>query len=718
MTAAAPKAGPSVDSDSDSDQAQPPHESWPLPGPGPRAGSTDDGDHARQHDTAELGRQREPEPDPEAEAEAEAESKPGGLGQGQGQGQGKRPWWRRRIAIWSFAAAAVLLVAFVVLLTLGLLGYLKAAATPIPTNLGTLNIPGQDPQVNLGYATYVGTKLDGGVNRFLGMRYAAPPVGDLRWRAPVAPPTSTTPQSAKAFGPICLGISVTYPVSYEDEDCLYANVWAPQDANTTSNLPVWLFIQGGGYVSNSNANWDGDEVVRQSGNKIVFVNFNYRVSMWGFLASSRVQADGSLNAGLLDQRFVMEWVRSNIASFGGDPDNVVIHGASAGAGSVALHLMAFGGRNDGLFSAGIAESVFFPAQPFVDQLEYQFDRLANATGCAARPDQLACLRALDTKTLQAQNVPSVFPGRTDPPLPLFYWTPCIDGDFLQDLPYNLLAQGRFLDLPLLFGNDNDEGSYFATNAATPEEMAQFFQNNYPLLTADDAAAIERTYPLMPALPQHNAWFPSASMAYGEATFVCPAISLFSAYTQAASSRGGGGTSTSTNTTAAATAAAAAAAPPLWLYRYNVVDNDNAAAGVGVPHLWESYAVFGPTNLASNDVPDSYLTYNAPIVPVVMSYFLSFVQTRDPNPLRAPGSPVWESWSAPGAGSNGSRIVLETNNVRMEPVEDDQAARCQFWAGLAPRTQQKVRRGREGAGPLDLPPRRAPDPGRTRKRILY
>lgn len=164
--------------DSDSDQAQPHSESWPLPGPGPRAGGIDDGDHARQPGTSELGGQQQQQPEP-----------------GKGEGQGKRPWWRRRIAIWSFVIAAVLLVAFVILLTLGLLGYLKvgsfstrnstgkassdseqqapnplstipllseptftyvapppppitvtpaavtpAAATPSPTNLGTLNI--------------------------------------------------------------------------------------------------------------------------------------------------------------------------------------------------------------------------------------------------------------------------------------------------------------------------------------------------------------------------------------------------------------------------------------------------------------------------------------------------------------------------------------------------------------------------------------------------
>lgn len=357
-------------------------------------------------------------------------------------------------------------------------------------------------------------------------------------------------------------------------------------------------------------------------------------------------------------------MKQNIASFGGDPDNVIIHGASAGAGSVALHLVAYGGRNDALFTAAIAESIFFPAQPFVPQLEYQFDRLTNATGCATAVDQLACLRNLDTATLQAQNIPSPFPGRTTAPVPLFYWTPCIDGDFLQDLPYNLFAQQKFVRVPLMFGNDNNEGSEFATNAATSSDMANFLQNNYPLLSSSDTDEIINLYPLQAALPNHAAWFPSASQAYGEATFICPAINVLAAYLTSS-----GGTDTQ-----------------LWNYRYNVLDQINVAQGLGVPHLWESYAVFGPNNLNTASPPASYLTYNAEIVPVVMSYFLSFIQTHDPNPLRAPGSPEWEDWSA--AGTNGSRIVLETNNTRMEDVGGAQMARCQFWAGLAPKSQQK------------------------------
>lgn len=137
------------------------------------------------------------------------------------------------------------------------------------------------------------------------------------------------------FPPICLGIGAGYPSTGQDEDCLFVNVWAPSNATTQSNLPVWLFIQGGGklserqayfvasslrntyplgYVANTNANWDGAEVVEKSGHNVVLVNFNYRVGLWGFLASERVRGGGDLNVGLLDQRMLMTWVKTHITS--------------------------------------------------------------------------------------------------------------------------------------------------------------------------------------------------------------------------------------------------------------------------------------------------------------------------------------------------------------------------------------------------------------------
>jgi acetylcholinesterase len=100
--------------------------------------------------------------------------------------------------------------------------------------------------------------------------------------------------------------------SSNEEDCLLIHVFAPQTATPASKLPVWFFIQGGGYNTNSNANINGTKVLQQSNNSIVMVNFNYRVSLWGFLASEKVRADGDLNAGLLDQRKALKWVQKYI----------------------------------------------------------------------------------------------------------------------------------------------------------------------------------------------------------------------------------------------------------------------------------------------------------------------------------------------------------------------------------------------------------------------
>jgi carboxylesterase type B len=350
-----------------------------------------------------------------------------------------------------------------------------------------------------------------------------------------------------------------------------------------------------------------------------------------------------------------------VAQFGGDPDRIVIHGASAGAGSVALHLTAYGGRDDGLFVGGIAESVFFPAQPYLSELEWQFDRVAQAVYCGTAADQMACLRETDVSELQAANVASPFPGRAGRPTPLFYWTPCVDGDLITDLPYALFQRGRFIRVPVLFGTDTDEGSVFATNAATPDDLDAFFRDNYPKLSGDDVAAILARYPLMAAVPNHEAWFPSASMAYGEATFICPAVNLLDAIARSWD----------------------AAAGPVFAYRYNVFDDEYASWGFGVPHLAEAGAVFGPDNVQGL-APQSYYSYNAPIVPVVMDYWISFVRALDPNPYRNVDAPAWEEW-----GPNRTRLLFELGNTRMEETSPQQQDRCDFWLSLSKVTEQKL-----------------------------
>ena len=126
----------------------------------------------------------------------------------------------------------------------------------------------------------------------------------------------------------------------------------------------------------------------------------------------------------------------------------MVVGVSAGAGSVALQLIAYGGRDDKLFVGAIGESGFFPTQLKVSELEFEFTDYANAAGCSTG-DQLACLRSKDSATLQQANVNFAYPGR--PSAPIFPYTPCIDGDFIRDYPYTLFEQGKFFKVPIIFG---------------------------------------------------------------------------------------------------------------------------------------------------------------------------------------------------------------------------------------------------------------------------
>ena len=228
-----------------------------------------------------------------------------------------------------------------------LLGILAVCIVALALGLGLglgLNHGSDDdnvgPVIDLGYASYRGSYLDNGISQFLGMRYAEPPVGDLRWRAPVDPETEEGIQKAKKvsrapdfkgwltpnvssllqeplvdpsrqFGPICIGISDILKDTV-DEDCLFVNVWGPTNATADMKLPVMVFIQGGGYTRNANANWNGTRLVETSGKDLVYVNFNYRVGLWGFLAGEDVRADGDLNVGMLDQRFLLQWVQKHI----------------------------------------------------------------------------------------------------------------------------------------------------------------------------------------------------------------------------------------------------------------------------------------------------------------------------------------------------------------------------------------------------------------------
>ncbi|KAM6485764.1 alpha/beta-hydrolase [Trichoderma sp. SZMC 28011] len=511
------------------------------------------------------------------------------------------------------------------------------------------------PIVDLGYAKYRGVRLDAGVDQFLGMRFAQAPLGNLRFRAPQDPTPEKSIQDASKFGPICVAVGQTADAN-NAEDCLFVNVFKPSSATPNSNLPVWVYIQGGGYAQNSNSNYNGTEVIKQSGDGLVFVNFNYRVGALGFLASEHVRRDGDLNAGLLDQRKLLHWVQKNIKQFGGNPKHVVIQGASAGAGSVTHHLTAYAAKKDNqLFVGAIPESPFWPTLRTVPDMEFQYHQLLSNTNCSS----LNCLRDLDTQALlnAAPNAPFIG-AASDNPLPLWYWLPVIDGDLITDHLYNHFERGTFIRVPVLVGDDTNEGTYFAFNATNPSQVSTFLKNNYPHLQDSQLKSIIHAYPLdlEPRLPKHAAYFPSAEAAYGESTFTCP------------------------GNTVAASVARFFDPRRVWNYHYNVLDPDNVANGLGVPHTFETSAIFGPGY--SDSAAASYYTTNAAIVPVTMHYFLSFVTKLNPNAAKYHSAPNWDPW---GQGT-GQRIRLQTNNTAMEPVPFDQIARCNLWKSLQSYTQ--------------------------------
>ncbi|KAJ3829577.1 alpha/beta-hydrolase [Lentinula raphanica] len=320
-------------------------------------------------------------------------------------------------------------------------------------------------EVTLTSGRFQGVSTDNGTEKWLGIPYAAPPVGDLRFKAPTPfVKTINELQQASTFGNACpqrpgdLGA----PMS---EDCLFLNVWRPAGTSSEAKLPVLVWIHGGAYTDGaaSEAQYDPTRIVTRSidvGKPIVFVSINYRVNTFGFLASSLV-APEDLDAGLLDQRMAFEFVQDNIAAFGGDPSKVTIWGQSAGAGSVEAHLLFPAERS--LFRAGIADSSTGPFKSSpppstYDKFGLPFDRLLKATGCTFGSQALSCLQSVPFETLL--NISNAMIAGT---LNGQLWQPTIGpaGSFADARASTKIQNKDFLHVPYLAGTNVNEGTIFS-----------------------------------------------------------------------------------------------------------------------------------------------------------------------------------------------------------------------------------------------------------------
>jgi len=206
-------------------------------------------------------------------------------------------------------------------------------------------------QVDLGYTIYEGySNAATALNVWKGIRYASPPIGELRWQAPQPPIDDRSeviqatsiphqcPQASRNEGSKVAAVNETI-TSPGSEDCLFLNVFSPQNA---SNVPVFVWIHGGGY-GEGNGGQDLSDLINTNNNGFVGVTIQYRLGAFGFLSSDEVNRFGVVNAGIRDQTFALQWVQSYIGLFGGNASQVTIAGESAGAGSVMLQTIAYGG---------------------------------------------------------------------------------------------------------------------------------------------------------------------------------------------------------------------------------------------------------------------------------------------------------------------------------------------------------------------------------------
>ncbi len=444
----------------------------------------------------------------------------------------------------------------------------------------------------------------------------------------------------------------------ESEDCLNLDVYAPCDVTANSKLPVYVFIAGGGF-NMAYPTQNGSSLVQASNGKIIVVSINYRVSAYGFLASSEVMRGGSLNNGLKDQRMALHWVHDHIASFGGDPGHVVIGGASAGAGSVTLQLAAYNGRNDNLFHGSIAESQSFGALRTVDESQYQYDALVKRTNCANNKDTLSCLRALDVTALQTQNIIDHFPNTNTTAQPLFAYNPTLDRDFIADYTLNLFDSGRFVKLPTIYGDVSNEGTVFIPHSAgmSADASNAWLQAQFPELNETQLSTIQALYPPEPqAHAQSNSgkYWSSTAAAYGDLRYVCPGFDLNNRTAQYVTKNPTAGN---------------------WNYHYNVSDPGQIAAGLGVPHVAEQSAIW------ASPVPESNKGTNAPIIPLMQGYWISFIRAYNPNVYRVQGAPAWDDWGK-NDGSGGNRLLVQNpgpngdiGTTKMETVDAEARGRC-------------------------------------------
>ncbi len=436
---------------------------------------------------------------------------------------------------------------------------------------------------------------ENGLTVYKGIPFAAPPVGDLRWRPPQPPAKWDGVLQATKFapGPIQSG----NPPSGKSEDCLYLNIWTPAKSAGES-IPVLVWIYGGGFGggATSEPNYSGENLAKKG---VVLVSIAYRVGLMGFFAhpelSSESQNHVSGNYGLLDMIAGLQWVRKNIAAFGGDPDKVTIFGESAGG--IAVSMLCASPLAKGVFQGAISQSggSFGPPRPTTYPGENQ-KRLADAERDGQTYLKNAGVSSIaELRKLEAGKLPAVR-GMS--------W-PIIDGWVIPDDQYKLYEAGKFNDTPILVGYNSDEGASFSP-PKTPEDYITGVRARYGKFAED----LLKAYPAGTNTVPKTARDLARDAAFGWHTWIWARLQSGTGKSKA------------------------------FYYYFDQHPDypaDSPRAGYGSPHGQDVAYVFQHLNASNPQVTKNDLE----ISEAMATYWTNFAKYGDPS---GPGVPVWPAFS--------------------------------------------------------------------------
>ncbi|KAG5638533.1 hypothetical protein H0H81_012033 [Sphagnurus paluster] len=507
------------------------------------------------------------------------------------------------------------------------------------------------PIVDVGYAKYLGRRSYPNTIAYLGVPYAEPPLGERRFRAPVPLDTARVSREANGtvvdatdYPPFCIQGSTGNGDAggAGSEDCLNLNIYTPSSANNKSNLPVLVYIHGGGYGFGNPATWPFDHWIHQSPN-VVIASIYYRLSSFGFLAAPGLAESGlaDLNAGFKDQVQALRWIQQHIAAFGGNPNKVTIDGVSAGGSSVELHLVS--NQQERLFSGAIAQSVYRTSLPTPEQQETLFEFYAENAGCgnSTLPEKLTCLRSASVSALARAQDGAIFANAF---LYLRFF-PVIDNDLFTDYPTRSVKSGKFAPVPLMVGATTNETLLIGLG----HDLLSAMQYLTPSITNADIAQL------------NEANFASEALQYqtltGDVSLRCARSIMGRAFSEKTES---------------------------WTYRYNQHSPVSPLPGVG--HIAENWMMFNGTNPGYNgttvftpmdDIQRSFAEE-------LIAYWLSFVRSGNPNTYKLARSPVWPTYTSKSPG----RIVLQqaatsnkgSSGSGTEREEELETQRCDVVAG--------------------------------------